>query len=570
MVSRILAVGIVALLLCACYPHPRPVSEKTSPAPLPPKECASLPDQTGLEKSSSQEIPSSSSSSSSEIPPASSPVSPAEDQGSWSLEFPIGEESNDDFSLEVIPKERQKEGPDFDIPIVINAKVEHFIQYFQTTARKVFANWLARSERYIPSMKSLLKENGLPEDLVYLALIESGFNPRAYSRSKASGPWQFIYLTGKKYGLRSNWWIDERRDPEKSTIAAAKYLKDLHDMFACWYLAAAGYNAGEKKIAAAMKRYGTEDFWELTKYRYLKRETKDYVPQIIAAALIAKEPEKYGFVGIEYQEPLRYEKVRAPEVTDLRLIAKACEVDLDDIKDLNPELSRWCTPPNFPGYEIKIPFGKKELFLRNFETLSPGEKFQFRTHSVKRGETLAGIARLYGVDLQPILELNRLSKKSRLSRGMDLLIPLPKDHDQKLTAMVRKESNGENRHLKSKELTYTIKKGDSLWSIANEMGVNVGALSSWNNLCPEKKLMPGDKLEIRMTKAAGIAEEFHAKPPGKEIVYVVKKGDTLWTIAKKFNLTVSEIKAWNHLNGTNRIRPEERLRLKVGSTKSQL
>jgi len=470
MVHRILAVGIIGLLLCACHPHPIPVSEKMSPAPLPPIQCASLAAQIDSEKPSSQEIPSSSQELS-----APNPTSPTENRENWSIEFPTGEESNDDFSLEVIPKEPQKQGPDFDIPIVINAKVEHFIQYFQTTARKVFANWLARSERYIPSMKNLLRENGLPEDLVYLALIESGFNPYAYSRSKASGPWQFIYLTGKKYGLKSNWWIDERRDPEKSTIAAAKYLKDLHDMFECWYLAAAGYNAGEKKIAAAMKRYGTEDFWELTKYRYLKRETKDYVPQIIAAALIAKEPEKYGFIGVEYQEPLRYEKVKVPEVTDLRLIAKACEVGLDDIKDLNPELSRWCTPPNFPNYEIKIPFGRKELFLRNFETLSPGERFQFRTHSVKKGETLAGIAKLYGVDLQPILELNRLNKKSRLSKGMDLLIPLPKDHDQKLTAMAKKESNGGNRHSRPKEMTYTIKKGDSLWSIANEMGVNVGA-----------------------------------------------------------------------------------------------
>ena len=237
-------------------------------------------------------------------------------------------------------------------------------------------------------MRNLLKENGLPEDLVYLALIESGFNPYAYSRSKASGPWQFIYLTGKKYGLKVNWWVDERRDPEKSTIAAAKYLKDLYDMFECWYLAAAGYNAGENKIVSAMKRYRTEDFWELAKYRYLKQETRDYVPQMIAAALIAKDPEKYGFIGIEYQEPLRYEKVRVPKVTDLRLIAKACEITVEELKDLNPELLRWCTPPDNPDYEIKIPFGKKELFLKNFESLQPEEKIQFKTHIVKKGETL--------------------------------------------------------------------------------------------------------------------------------------------------------------------------------------
>jgi membrane-bound lytic murein transglycosylase D len=234
-------------------------------------------------------------------------------------------------------------------------------------------------------MRNLLRENGLPEDLVYMALIESGFNPYAYSRRKASGPWQFIYLTGKKYGLKLNYWIDERRDPEKSTIAAAKYLKDLYDLFECWYLAAAGYNAGEGKIMNAIKRYRTEDFWELTKYRYLKKETKDYVPQMIAAALIAKEPEIYGFTDIEYQDPLRYEKVNVPEVTDLRLIAKACEISLGELKDLNPELLRWCTPPNYSDYEIKIPFGKKELFLQNFGALQPVTKSQFTTQILSGG-----------------------------------------------------------------------------------------------------------------------------------------------------------------------------------------
>jgi membrane-bound lytic murein transglycosylase D len=417
-------------------------------------------------------------------------------------------------------------------------------------------------------MRNHLKENGLPEDLVYMALIESGFNPYAYSRSKASGPWQFIYLTGKRYGLSSNWWIDERRDPEKSTIAAAKYLKDLYDMFECWYLAAAGYNAGERKIATAMKRYRTEDFWELTKYRYLKRETKDYVPQMIAAALIAKDPEKYGFIGIEYQEPLRYDKVKVPEVTDLRLIAQACEVTVGEIKDLNPELSRWCTPPNFPDYEIKIPFGKKELFLKNFEILDPMKKSQFKTHIVKKGETFPKIARLYQIDLEPILEINQLNKKSRLSTGMNLLIPLPKDQDSKPDRLAKKKSDGMDQPTEPIERIYTIKKGDTLWSIANETGVNIGTLSRWNNLHPDQKLMPGDKLKIRMNKTSDPLDEPYGKRVGKEIIYVVKEGDTLWSIAKKFNLTISQIKTWNHLNDEDRIRPEDRLKLRVGGIRS--
>jgi len=365
------------------------------------------------------------------------------------LEVPVSIEFISDYNLEFLLGDWPKKEPRFDIPIVVNDRVEHCIVLFQTTIREKFVTWLSRSGKYIPFMRKLLKEQGLPEDLVYMALIESGFDPYAYSRSKAVGPWQFIHRTGKRYGLKVNWWVDERRDPEKSTIAAAKYLKDLYEMFACWYLAAAGYNAGEYKIIRAMKRYRTEDFWTLTKHQYLKRETKNYVPLMIAAAVVAKDPEKYGFTGIEYEEPLRYEKVKVPELTDLSHIAKACEISLEEIKDLNPELRRGVTPPNEPEYEIKIPFTKTGLFTRNFEAMQPLEKFQFRTHTVKKGETLRGIANLYRVDLDPLLEINYLKKTSSLSKGMDLLIPISKDEEIKPLAVVQKKNrkarNGSSR-----------------------------------------------------------------------------------------------------------------------------
>jgi membrane-bound lytic murein transglycosylase D len=367
-----------------------------------------------------------------------------------SLHFYLTKEeqlSTDNSNLDLLSINRREKEPDFDIPIVINDKVVQFIQFFQTTIRDKFVTWLARSNKYIPFMKNLLKEYGLPEDLVYLSLIESGFDPYAYSRSKAVGLWQFIYLTGKRYGLRVNWWVDERRDPEKSTIAAAKYLKDLYGMFDCWYLAAAGYNAGEYKIVNAMKRYRTEDFWKLTEYRYLKRETKDYIPQMIAAALITKDPERYGFTEVEYQEPLRYEKVKVPELTDLSLVAKACETSLEEIKDLNPELQRGVTPPNESDYEIKIPFGEKDLFLENFETLKPLEKFPFKTHLVKKEDTLLKIAKLYRVDLEALLEINHLNKKGQVSKGMTLLIPISKDEEIKPLVMSQKK-NGKIRNGK--------------------------------------------------------------------------------------------------------------------------
>jgi membrane-bound lytic murein transglycosylase D len=282
-----------------------------------------------------------------------------------------------------------------------------------------------------------------------MALIESGLNPYAYSRARAVGMWQFITLTGRKYGLRVNWWVDERRDPEKSTIAAAKYLKDLYEMFECWYLAAAGYNAGEYKIINAIKRYRTEDFWTLTKHRYLKRETKNYVPLMIAAALVAKDPEKYGFTNIAYEEPLRFEKVKVPELTALSVVAKACETSLEEIKDLNPELQRGVTPPNEVEYEVNIPFGKKDLFQKNFETLQPLEKFQFKTHLVKNGETLRGIAKSCRVDLEALLEINQLNKTSRIFKGMTLFIPISKDEEIKPLKMAQNK-NGKVRNSKPK------------------------------------------------------------------------------------------------------------------------
>jgi len=371
-----------------------------------------------------------------------------EEQNSYWLDLePFQFHERDGFMIEALAGDQRKKEPDFDIPIVVNEKVEEFIHYFQTTRRDRFVTWLARSGRYIPVMRKLLKENGLPEDLVYMAFIESGFDPFAYSRSKAVGPWQFIYLTGKRYGLRVNWWVDERRDPEKSTIAAAKYLKDLYETFACWYLAAAGYNAGEYKIVKAMKRYRTEDFWKLTKVRYLKRETKNYVPLLIAAALVAKDPEKYGFIDVEYQEPLRYEKVKVPELTSLSLVANACETSLEEIKDLNPELRRGVTPPNETDYEIKIPFRMKDLFLVTFEILRPFEKFEFKTHLVKKGETLKGIAKRYRVDLEPLLEINHLTKSSVISKGTILSIPISKDEEIKPLVMAKKK-HGKVRNAK--------------------------------------------------------------------------------------------------------------------------
>jgi membrane-bound lytic murein transglycosylase D len=257
------------------------------------------------------------------------------DVGAIRVEY-LTQEDDDDIATLLEPEQFQ----DFDIPIVFNDAVKYYIHWFSTEKRKVFANWLKRSRHYVPIIREILKDQGMPEDLVYVAMIESGFNPKAYSHAKASGPWQFIYATGGRYGLKVNYWIDERRDPEKSTVAAAKYLRDLFNQFGCWYLAAAGYNAGEKRIERAIEKHNTNDFWELSNYNALPRETRAYIPQLIAAAVIAKDPEKYGFGSITYDSPLRFEFVNVPRATPLSAIAKSASMDHADNRAINPEILR--------------------------------------------------------------------------------------------------------------------------------------------------------------------------------------------------------------------------------------
>ncbi len=309
------------------------------------------------------------------------------------------------------------------IPSILNDKVKRFIDLFQTKADSYFTRSLARSQAYEGMMKKILREKNLPEELFYLPLIESGYNPYAQSRAKATGIWQFMNRTGKRYGLKVDKWVDERRDPEKSTYAAAEYLKDLYEMFNCWYLAAAGYNAGEGKVLRAMKRAKSQDFWEISKHRYLKRETKQYVPMFLAAMIIAQDPGKYGFSNIDYHPPLVYEKVAVPPGTRLDRIARAAETSLEEIRALNPALRRDKTPPQAASFEINLPPGKKEVFERNFSRVFKLDPRTARKHQIRRGDTLWQIAKKYRVDVQEICEGNEITRKTILRPGDTLLLP---------------------------------------------------------------------------------------------------------------------------------------------------
>ena len=313
-----------------------------------------------------------------------------------------------------------------DFPVVARSEVKEFIQYFQRN-KDFMRKSLEQSGVYFPLMKSVLRENELPEDLVFLALIESGFNPYAYSRAGACGPWQFMKATGRMYGLKVDLWVDERRDPEKSTRAAVHYLKDLYARFGDWYLAITAYNAGERKVANAMKRYKTDKFWVLQKKRYLKLESRNYVPKLLAAILIGKHPEEYGFADISTKQPAEFTSFTIPYPTELKFIAQMAGISLKTLKQCNPELRKWCTPPTKKGYSIKIPLSNKQIFARNF-ALNKAKFLTGRTfheHRIKPGETLYNIARHYNTKVAHIQKMNKIRNPRLIRPGKVLIIPIP-------------------------------------------------------------------------------------------------------------------------------------------------
>src|SRR2546426_11225859 len=321
------------------------------------------------------------------------------------------------------PLEAVEETLDFDVPIVRTPKIGKHIQFFTFHIRDRFELWLHRLERHRPMVEQVFAEFNLPADLIFLSLVESGFNTNAVSRSKAVGPWQFIKSTAKMYGLRVDNWIDERRDPVKSTLAAAQYLRDLYHLFGSWPLAMAAYNAGERRVGRALARAHADDFWDLTDTKLLKRETREYVPRFLAATLIAKDPSRYGFL-INPQPPVEYEEAVITRPIHLRVAAKAAGVTYQELKALNPELRRDLTPPD-PIYRLKVPVGSKDLLLSNLASYPDWKRVQATRYQVRRGETLHHIATRHHTPLSAILDANALDISSKLKPGEWLLIPPP-------------------------------------------------------------------------------------------------------------------------------------------------
>ena len=464
----------------------------------------------------------------------------------------------DDLEIE----QKAKTGARYEFPIVINKKVEHFISYYSTVNSSFTRRSLERAQLYLPEMRRILREYHIPEELAYMVLIESGFTTHAYSRARACGPWQFISATGRKYGLKINLWVDERRDPLKSTYAAAKYLHDLYGYFDSWYLAAAAYNAGEGKIMRAIKKHKTEDFWEMSRYRYLKRETKEYIPRLIAAILIAREPEKYGLSNVPYQQPLTFDEVEVHDATDLQVIAWAAGCKYADLKKLNPELRYWCTPPHVRKYLVKVPAGTGSHCQQRLAGLPPEQRITFRRHKIKSGESLSTIARHYRTGIRPIRELNNLAG-NRIRAGSYLIIPVRAQGRGRVVFSPRIYTAGVRRQRMPRRMihrpsAYRVRRGDSLWKIARKYHVSVNNIRKWNNLGKSKLIKPGQVLalsEQRRTrkavkkrtwvKTASLRSGSKNSFAGKTVK--VRRGDTLWKVSRKYGLTVDQLRRWNGL-----------------------
>lgn len=520
----------------------------------------------------------------------------------------------------------------YDFPVVINRQVNYYLDLFQGKQRKQFARWLSRSSRYMPAIEAELLEAGLPRDLAMLAMIESGFNPSAVSRAGAGGLWQFMPATGRRYDLNITPWVDERRNPDKATRAAIRYLSRLYQQFNDWYLAVAAYNTGEGMIERAIKKHGSTDFWDLAASEGIYMETKRYVPKLIAAIIIARNPEVYGFDAIDYLDPHAYEVVSIPAGTDLHSVASTAGTSVQQLRTLNNELLKNQTPPKGKHYALRVPPGCKTVLAANMDQLRQvptRPQRSYATHVVKKGETLQSISRQYQVSMTDLLKSNKV-RAAKLQVGQRLQIPvtgetyIAKGGKQPGKQVARGQAGGRQ--------DYRVRKGDTLAGIARQHGVSVAELKKWNALKDNHTLQPGQHLALHAKKApsgasgstapaltgtakasvastgkgavAGAktstpavrqheapAKQKHAlvaKAPEKKAApapapvqskvaakeagqrnkapqswYVVQQGDSMWTIAKKFSISVEDIRQWNNLS-SNKLQAGNRLRIKKG------
>jgi membrane-bound lytic murein transglycosylase D len=432
-----------------------------------------------------------------------------------------------------------------DLPLTMNDAVAGYINYFSTRGRGVLERALTRAGLYSDMIRRVLKEVGVPQDLIYLAEAESGFHPVALSHVGARGLWQFMSSRARGYGLERSWWVDERQDPEKSTRAAARHLKDLYKEFGDWYLAMAAYNSGPLTVMQAVQRTGYADFWELYRRNVLPAETRNYVPIIIAVAIMAKNPAQYGLDQIVPDKPIPADTVTINYPVDLRLVAECVDTSVTTLQELNPSLLRMTTPRE-GSFDLHLPAGTTEKFQAAISAIPRDKRVWWRYHTITEGETLASVARSYHTTSHSIAEANSLDGKE-LEAGTKLIIPVAAGRYVEAIAYSRRLTR------------YRVRRGDTLTSVADDFGIPVARLRRWNPRVG-KKLRPGTVLFLHRPLSPGERDvvsthartkykrssKLHAASSGdKKILHKVRRGETLYSIANQYNTSVASLRRTN-------------------------
>ena len=443
----------------------------------------------------------------------------------------------------------------------MNERVASWVHYFQTAIGERFATYLGRKTRYEPMIRRKLREAGLPQDLIYLSLIESGMNPNAYSRASAVGLWQFIAGTGRQYGLEISYWVDERRDPEKATDAAVRHLKDLYDEFGSWYLAAAGYNGGPNRVRRGLRTVPGATFWDLADRRLLRRETRDYVPKIIAAAMIGHDPARYGFPDPEGETIPEHVKVRVPDATSFDVLAEVAGTDEETINLLNPEFPRDVTPPH-PEVEVRVPVEGAARFAARYAAVPADERVTWTFHTVQSGHTLGWIGQQYGVSVAALRAANGNLNPRRLQIGQQLVVPRSARASGATIARSSNASPLTARTNAEGTTVVTVQRGQTLDVIAQRYGVSVAALRAANGNVNPRRLQIGQELLIPGAgRRAGTGSAGSASNGAGPVTIVVRPGDSLWLIARRHSVSTRDLIEWNRLSST-RIHPGDRLEIR--------